>query len=114
MTVQQLIDRLNRNRVELDQLTIELCSDPKIRDFDFESVFSQVTTARRVIEFSLRLLHKLHPDTHFSSNEAIKKPKAELIMLCGERGAYASDSEAAHQSEHAKRVRCTDGKKNKN
>ena len=90
MTVQQLIDRLNQNRVELDQFSFDLCKDKKIDDFEFDSVLSQILIARRVIEFSMQFLHKLHPDTSFSFNEAIKKPKAELILLCGEGGAYAS------------------------
>lgn len=90
MTVQQLIDRLNENRVELNQFSVDLCKDKNIDDFEFDSVLSQILIARRVIEFSIQFLHKLHPEMKFSFNEAIKKPKAELIMLCGERGSYAS------------------------
>lgn len=90
MTVQQLIDRLNKNRIELDDLTVELANHPQIREFDFETTFSQISTARRLIEFSMQFLHRLHPETNFSFKEAIKKPKAELILLCGEGGAYAS------------------------
>ncbi|MDD2338485.1 MAG: hypothetical protein PHD01_18170 [Geobacteraceae bacterium] len=90
MTVQQLIDRLNRNRVELDDFCKDICCDLRINDIEFDSVLDQVLIARRTLEFSLRFLQRLHPDMIFSFNEAIKKPKAELIMLCGERGAYAS------------------------
>jgi len=90
MTVQQLIDRLNKNRIELYDLSMDLANHPQIKEFDFETTFSQISTAQRLIEFSLRFLHKMHPETHFSFSEAIKKPKAELILLCSEGGAYAS------------------------
>lgn len=90
MTVQQMMERLNRNRLELDDFAKDLCTNPRIDDIEFDSVLDQLLIALRTLEFSLRFLQKLHPHMNFSFKEAIKKPKAELILLCGEGGAYAS------------------------